>query len=153
LLKLKRPEEAAKDWQRMVELGEGERHLDYVLYRPRALAYLGKHARATSEVEALVSLGSLHSGAFKELASVYSLCSGRVRDDSTLSPAERDRLAEQYAVRAVALLAKAGQKGYFRSAEEVAAVAKEEKFQPLVSRDDFRRVLAELEEKSKAGKK
>jgi serine/threonine protein kinase len=153
LLKLKQPEEAAKDWQRMVELGEGERHGDYILYRPRALAYLGRHARATSEVETVISQGHLDSSAFKEFASVYSLCCAAVRRDRALSSAEIDRLAEGYAVRAIALLAKAGEKGYFRTAKEVAAVRKQEKFQPLVMREDFRKVLVELEQKLKTAPK
>src|SRR5262249_46323941 len=55
-LKLNRPDDAAKDWRRMVELSEGRQHFNYVMYRPRALAYLGKHARATAEVETLAGL-------------------------------------------------------------------------------------------------
>src|SRR5207249_2841655 len=39
-LKLKQPDEAAKDWRRAVELSEGGRHFNYLIYRPRALAYL-----------------------------------------------------------------------------------------------------------------
>jgi serine/threonine protein kinase len=152
-LKLNQPEAAAKDWRRMVELGEGERHFNYVFFRPRALAYLGEHARATSEVEALVSTGSLHNTAYKELASVYSLCSAAVRSDAAVAPADREVLAERYAVRAVALLAKAAELGFFQPAGRIALVRTEEKFRPLQARDDFRKLLTRLEETSKAAPK
>jgi tetratricopeptide (TPR) repeat protein len=152
-LKLNLPREATKDWRCAVELSEGERHFNYVFYRPRALAYLGEHARAASEAEAIVSAGGLQNSAYKELAGVYSVCSAAVRDDASLIQTVRHDSAERYAARAVALLVEAGKRRVFRSPAQVAALRTDEKFRPLEGRDDFRKLLAELEQESKAGPK
>src|SRR5262249_51656712 len=117
LQKLDRPEDAKKDYRRMLELSEGGRHENYVHYRPRALGYLSEHARAAAEMGARLAQGPLPESLWKEFAGVYAICSVAARQDETLPPTEREALAERYATRALALLRKAAELGVFRSAK------------------------------------
>ena len=142
---LKLLDEAANDYRRTLELSEGERHSNYVNFRPRALANLGEHVRATTEAEAIVSAGNVFGSTFKELASVFSQCSAIARSDLALAETARDELAEKYAIRAVHMLAMANDKGYFINAEQVADLHTSDRLQPILDRDDFKRFMLELE--------
>lgn len=147
---LKLHEEAAKDYRRTLELSEGERHSNYVNFRPRVLAHLGEHVRATTEAEAIVLAGNVLGSTYKELASVFAQCSGIVRNDMTLAETVREELVERYAVRAVKLLATANDKGYFTKLEQVAGLQTSDRLPPILERDDFKRFLFELERKLSA---
>ena len=140
-------DEAAKDYRRTLELSEGERHSNYVNFRPRVLAHLGEHVRATSEAEAIVSAGNVLGSTYKELASVFAQCSGIVRNDLALVEKAREELVERYATRAVKLLAAADDQGYFTRLEQVADLQTSDRLPPILERDDFKRFIIELEKK------
>jgi hypothetical protein len=61
-----------------------------------------------------------------------------------LPAAERDRLADQYAAQAVALLSRAAAKGYFASPAARAELDTDSEFAALRTRPDFKMLLAEL---------
>jgi hypothetical protein len=82
-----------------------------------------------------------------DLARAVSLASAAARVDGKLPGAQKDRLARQYASRAVALLSRAWAAGLFRNAGPVADLKKDTDFDPLRDRADFRKLLAELEQK------
>lgn len=79
------------------------------------------------------------------LAAAAGHASAAARKDARLPEAERDRLAEQYAVRAVARLREAIQRGF----RDAAAVQAEKGFDPLRQRKDFQELVAGLKAKPK----
>jgi tetratricopeptide (TPR) repeat protein len=109
------------------------------------LARMGTHARATAEVDALANDASAPKGDLYDAACVYSLSVAAARKDPKLSPAEREKLAERYASRAVELLRRAMQKGY----RDVKNAKADKDLDPLRERPDFKQLLAELEAKGK----
>jgi len=138
-------EEAANDYRRSLELSEGERHSNYVNFRPRALAHLGEHVRAATEAEAILSAGEILGSTYRELASVYAQCSGIARKDLAAAETARAELVEQYAVRAVNLLAIANDVGFFTKPGRVADLRTDDRLQPIMNRDDFKKFQLELE--------
>ncbi len=149
-LRLKRPDDATKDYRRSLELSEGEKHFNYVHTRPRALAYLGEHERAAKEIEALLASGPAHSSVYVEMAKDYGLCCKAIDRDLVMPAAAREKFTEQYASRSVALLTQAGVMGYFETPAQVADLRADAKLQPLQDREDFRKLVAELEERVKS---
>lgn len=79
---------------------------------------------------------------FYFLSIVYSLAIGAARGDTRLSATDRECLVESYAVRAMALLQKMQDKGYFKDADHAKALQSDEELQPLRRREDFRQLLA-----------
>jgi len=144
---LNRHDEAVQDYRRTLELSEGERHSNYVNLRPRVLAHLGEHVRATTEAEAIVSAGNVLGSTCRELASVFAQCSGIARNDLALAETAREELVERYATRAVSLLATANDKGYFTRLEQVADLQTSDRLPPILERDDFKKFLIEVEKK------
>jgi tetratricopeptide (TPR) repeat protein len=131
---------ALEDWKRALELTpEGERPF-IQLARATAMARSGKHEEATKEASTL--LETRKGGALYRLAVVYSLSAAAVAD-----PKERQELAEQYASRAVALLASAKKNGYFKTPANRAAIQNDADLKSLRDRPDFKKLLTELEEK------
>ena len=84
LLRLGRREEAAKDWRRVIEVSEGQPHINMRLYRPFALARLGEHVQATAEVETLLAEGHVQGRNLFLFAYVHSLCSAAAANDARL---------------------------------------------------------------------
>ena len=77
------------------------------------------------------------------LACVLALGIAPARADAQLTAAERETVAESYATRAVAILLKLRMKGYFKNAENAAALRTDSDLQPLRARPDFQRLLSE----------
>jgi tetratricopeptide (TPR) repeat protein len=113
----------------------------------RALAQAGRsnHAQATAEAETVVQRGELNSGLFYDLACVFSQSSAAAERDVQLSPAERSRLKARYADRAMEFLQRAVAEGW----QNPQALKKDHDMKPLRAREDFRKLLADLEAKSK----
>jgi WD40 repeat protein/tetratricopeptide (TPR) repeat protein len=113
----------------------------------------GEHAQAVAAAEAAVGRLPAEAKAHVayNLACVYSLSAAAALKDARLAPAERDKLAEQYGARAVALMAEHYRAGITASA--LAAVKQDPDLQPLRGRADFQKLLAGWEEKTKNGGK
>jgi hypothetical protein len=62
-----------------------------------------------------------------------------------LSPAERDTLAEHYAARALELLTRARDAGFFKTAAGLNTLKRDTDLNPLRSRAEFRKLLAASE--------
>jgi hypothetical protein len=75
----------------------------------------------------------------------YSRCSAVAAKDARLLPAEREKLADQYGRRAVEVLRRAQAAGYFRDAGRLARMKEHKELDPIRDRDDFKRLVAELE--------
>jgi eukaryotic-like serine/threonine-protein kinase len=143
--RLKQIELAIKDYRRSLELSAGETHVNYVNFRPRALAFVGDYKQAASAAEAIVTGTNATGSNFSEMASVYATCVEAASRDTTLADAERVEMAEHYAVRSVELLAKAAEKGHFTTLEDVSDLRSDDRLQPIQYRDDFKQLLLNLE--------
>jgi eukaryotic-like serine/threonine-protein kinase len=145
LLQLGRREEAKRDWRRMLELSADQPEIRMRLYRPSPLADLGEHVRATTEMETLLAEGQAQPLDLYNFGYIYSRCSAVAAKDARLLPAEREKLADQYGRRAVELLRQAQAAGYFRDAGRLARMKQNKDLDAIRDRDDFKRLVAELE--------
>jgi tetratricopeptide (TPR) repeat protein len=144
--RLGRQEEARHDWDRMIELGEGQSSPNVRAYRAMALAHRGEHARAAAEMDAIFAAGQQIVNAFYNYACAYSLASAAALSDARLSAPERQRLAEQYASHSLDLLQKARTNGFFKTPGYVDYLSKDTDFDPLRSRDDFKKLIRQLKD-------
>jgi tetratricopeptide (TPR) repeat protein len=142
LVELECPADALKEWGRALELDALDADRAYShMGRALALIRLGKHEQAVTIAEDQVGL----LGAYRA-ARVFSLASGSAGRDAALEAAERRKLAEQYAARAVALLQLAMSQGQFKKPADVADLKRNTDLDPLRSREDFRKLLRDLQE-------
>jgi len=74
----------------------------------------------------------------------HALSATAVLKDTELAAGERDRLADQYATRAVELLSRAKARGYFSSANARDELDTAPELAPLRSRPDFQKLVAEV---------
>jgi hypothetical protein len=74
-------------------------------------------------------------------ARVHGRCARVVKEDAALAPAERERLAEAYAVKAVALLREAQAAGFFRGQQAVERLPRDKDLDALRGRPDFQKFL------------
>jgi tetratricopeptide (TPR) repeat protein len=149
LRRLGRQEDAAGEWRRIVEVSEGQPHINMRLYRPIALVSLEEHARATAEIETLLAEGHSQGGNLYMFAYLHSLCSAAADNDARLSPAERENLADKYGGRAVELLRMAQATGYFQDPGRLAHMKQDKDLDAIRARPDFQKLLAEVETKGK----
>jgi serine/threonine-protein kinase len=148
--KLDRHQEALADWAKAVALANGWPRDQLRFQRAPTLAALGDHAGATAEMEALAKQASGQGDALFAMARVYALSATAAGADAKLPPAEREVLSERYAARATTLLAEVDKAGYFQGASPGDLLRKEKAFEPLRSREDFKRLLERVEKRAKA---
>jgi tetratricopeptide (TPR) repeat protein len=140
---LGRHEEALAAWDRAAEVTSPGPGHDYVRAgRALTLARLGRHADAVAAAEALSARPRLDDAPLWNLASACSLASAAARQDQQLSEGKRERKAEEYAARAVALLARARRDGHFQKPEWGTALGQDPALAPLRQRADFQQLLA-----------
>jgi serine/threonine-protein kinase len=84
------------------------------------------------------------------LALVSSVAAVAIAKDPKLSVAERKQSADEAAARAMEFLAKANAAGFFKTAANITAMKNDTHLRPLRGRTDFKKLLADLEEKAKA---
>jgi len=113
--------------------------------RAAALAGRGDHVRAVAEAEALTRQGGLLSVHVYNIACVFSRASAAVDHDGKLSPADRARLNARYADRAMDFLRQAVAEGW----RHPQVIKTDPDVEPLRAREDFRKVLSDLEAKTK----
>jgi serine/threonine protein kinase len=135
LVRLDRHAEALADWDRAIELDDGKGLPYFRAQRALTLAHLQKLTEAVAEAEALSGITDLPLYLRYDTAGVYAVASAAARGDVTA--------AERYAARAVELLREVHQKGY----EAMADIKKDKNLDPLRSRADFQKLLAEVEAK------
>jgi tetratricopeptide (TPR) repeat protein len=119
------------------------------LDRATARAARGEHAQASAEAEALARRGDLNSGHLYDLACAFSQSSAAADRDPKLSPADRARLKEGYAERAMNFLHQAVKEGWLFPN----VLKTDPDVKSLRAREDFRKLLAELEAKEKESNK
>src|SRR5205807_617677 len=106
------------------------------------LARTGDHTQAVREAQEAMDGKQPSSEVLYEAGLTHALAVAAVRRDMLLSPPERDRQAEEYAARAVELLQKAQEAGYFRERAAREELRNDPELEPLQGREDFRKLLA-----------
>jgi serine/threonine protein kinase len=113
----------------------------------RSLEAIDHHAQITVQSKEAAGRSQWEPGRLLyNLARAYAATSATYRSDPELRPTDRQRLAEQYADRAVKLLDNARAAGFFaRERGHLAQLKKEKDLDPIRSRPSFRKWLTELE--------
>src|SRR5262249_2290599 len=142
LTDLQRPREALADWDRAIALEAAGQRGRLMLERAATLAQLGEHARATREAAKLAANSPKAPAAAFKAACLRARAVRAVRRLGTLPEAEQDRLAEAYAVAAVALLRQCHDAGFFRTRAGREQLESDRTLAPLRERADFARLLA-----------
>ena len=99
---------------------------------------LAEHAQATAEVETLLSEGLGQPMNLHTFAQVHAICAAAAAKDAQLPPSEREKLADRYGGRAVELLRKAQDTGYFRDPGRLARLKDSDDFDSVRSRPVIR---------------
>jgi tetratricopeptide (TPR) repeat protein len=113
----------------------------------RTLLHLGDHAAAAAAAGRLAETAVNPPNDLYNAACFLARCVPLAAKDDKLPPARRKELAQEYAGRAMTTLRQAVAKGY----KNAAHLKKDRDLDPLRSRDDFQKLLADLE-KPPAGK-
>ncbi len=129
--RLGRHADAVKDWDRAIELDAGSAKPMFRVFRALSLAHAGEHEAAVAEAKALSAAERVPAILLYNLACVYSVAAGQVKDDVE----RRDR----YGAAAVELLKRAVAAG-FKNPEHL---KKDPDFNPIRQREDFRKLTVE----------
>ncbi len=137
---LQKPVEAVKDWDRAVELSPPDEQPRYRAKRATSQIRAGLVAEAVAEVAELTApvagvSGSpkWNAGQWYDFARIYAVAGAKIADKK-----------QEYADRAMELLTLARAAGY----KDAAHMKKDSDLDPLRSRDDFKKLLADLDPKS-----
>jgi tetratricopeptide (TPR) repeat protein len=139
--KVKRHDESLKDWDRAIQLDQGPSRWQFRLSRALSLARAGDHTKAVSEVNELAQSKDVSGAVMYDLACVCSLASAAVQHAGPNENTESEKLKEKYATRALEFLRQAVAKGY----KDVAHIKKDLDLDALRQREDFKKLIAELE--------
>jgi tetratricopeptide (TPR) repeat protein len=150
LTRLGKPDEAMAEWEQALPLAEKQNRDALRSGRAVTLAHLGQTERALKEVQGLKGTpADPEDGTLYQSACVYSLASAAVRNDPRRPRLERDQSAESYAARAVALLEQTRTTAFFKVPINMERLKKDKDLDPIRSRDDFKKLLREVEAKAK----
>ncbi len=130
--RLKKPAEAVKDWDRAIELSAPTERPGFRANRASSQVQAGQVDEAVAEVAELTKNPFWAAVKWYNFACIYAVASGKIADKK-----------QDYADRAMELLQKAVKAGY----KDLANMAKDPDLDALRERDDFKKLLAELEKK------
>jgi serine/threonine protein kinase/predicted negative regulator of RcsB-dependent stress response len=128
-------------------LGRPKKEIPNLLgIRSRALARRGKHADAAAAAEKLAALEPVSGANLFQAAQAYALCVGGMKPASQQAQLSPEETAQQnrYATRATELLKQSHGAGYFKDPEKRAKLDQDRNLDALRSRDDFKKLLAEI---------
>jgi tetratricopeptide (TPR) repeat protein len=146
LTRLNRLPEATKDWEQALILAKDDEKSELRLGQAITLAQQGDHAKATSSAEESIKDPKTSGKLFMKGAAVFALAGLGALRDVRLAAADQTALAERYATRAIELLERARELGYFKKAENRANLNEEPEWNELKNRDDFKKFWAEVGE-------
>jgi serine/threonine protein kinase len=138
LNRLARHTEAIKDWDQVIELSPSNEQQIYRASRALTLHLDGQVDDAVAEIAELTKSGNWSAAWWYDFACVYAVASGKIADKS-----------QQYADRAMELLQTAVKAGY----KDAAHMKKDTDLDVLRNREDFQKLLAELEAVKRTDKK
>ena len=130
--------DAVKAWDRRLRLPEPLTD-EQRFIRCHCLARAGDHKRATQEAKELAAQPGAGASEFYNLACIFALA---------VHPAHEDApQREQYAARAMELLEKSRDAGFFKSPGALDTMKNDPNLDALKSRDEFKKFLNDLERK------
>jgi tetratricopeptide (TPR) repeat protein len=142
---LGRHAEALQDLDRLSQWID-ETNRDWVdAVRGCVLARQGDYSAAVARAQKAADKKAAMGEDLNAAASAYALAAGAVQKQNQLPSAERDKLAEQYAARAVDLLSKAIAKSDVDTATILYSLRTDPDNLALRSRDDFKKLVRTLE--------
>ena len=121
--------EAVKDWSRVIELSSPPEQAGFRVQRADSRVRTGQVTEAVAEVADLTKSRKWDAGKWYDFACIYALASGKSADKK-----------QEYADRAMELLHQAVKAGY----KDAAHMAKDKDLDALRGRDDFKKLLADL---------
>jgi tetratricopeptide (TPR) repeat protein len=124
--------EAAADWDRATELSKVEERPQFRVCRATSLLNAGHGAEAVAEIAGLSKPPHGNARQWYDLACLYAVASGKIEDKK-----------REYADRAMESLEQAVEAGY----KNAGHVKTDTDLAPLRGRDDFKKLLADLEAK------
>jgi tetratricopeptide (TPR) repeat protein len=128
--------EALIDWDRAVKRTPRREQAVFRLDRAASLGRAGRTARAIAEVEELTRDGRPRPEVFSHGALVLAVAAGSAKDEA---------LREKAATLALALLARARQRGLLKGPAAAKLVRGMPEWKPLLDRADFKKLLAEMD--------
>ncbi|HQR08446.1 MAG TPA: protein kinase [Gemmatales bacterium] len=145
-----RVDKAKVDWQRVVELSEGQGSITMRTYRPLPLAYIGDYQRAAREADTILAEAKVEPGVYQDYAGAFALASVAAGNDPLLPSNERELLRERFARRAMEMLARKKTAGRLVTFKQLGQLKTDRELESLRSRPDFQKFLAESEAEIKA---
>jgi hypothetical protein len=118
---------------------------DHLVALAQNLLGLADHARFAATADDLAGFGYDPAGDTYHAACLLCRCVPLADKDARLAEVRRKELARSYADRALALLRQAVARGY----KDTARMKQNPDLKPLQARDEFRKLLADLEGKKK----
>jgi tetratricopeptide (TPR) repeat protein len=147
---LKRHADALADADRLVAMADDSKRDAARAVRAIFVARSGKHREAALEALDVGGKDSVIPLTLVNSAFAHAIAATVVRTDEQLAAAERDRLAEEYAAQAVALLSRAAAKDYYKAPAARAQLKTDPELAVLQARPDFKKLLADLEKPKKS---
>jgi serine/threonine-protein kinase len=147
LLRSRRFPESLHHWDRAIEVATGELADFCRLGRAHVLAAQGDHAQAIVLARDLVDRAADQENILAAAGYVYCEAAAAVRKDTHLDEAQQDKLVEEYGAKAVSLLARAYAVEDRMTPAVVRSLGKDKLLDPLRSRADFKKLLADVEKK------
>jgi serine/threonine protein kinase/tetratricopeptide (TPR) repeat protein len=129
--------EALQDWDRAIELSPPAEQLGFRASRANSRLRAGMVAEAVAEVAELTKSTNWNADQWYSFACIYAVASGKIADKK-----------REYADRAMELLTLARAAGY----KDAAHMKKDTDLDPLREREDFKKLIAELEKGAAAEK-
>jgi tetratricopeptide (TPR) repeat protein len=142
---LQRHAEAIKELDRAVCVAQALNQDWLGAVRTCALARSGDYHRAVAQAQYVSTRKSAEDWLLVNCAYAHALAAAAVLKDGRLAAAEQDRLSDRYAGRAVALLSQTARTGYFKTPAEAAELKTDPDLDALRSRQDFKKLLMDLE--------
>jgi tetratricopeptide (TPR) repeat protein len=127
--------EAVQDWDRAVELSPPQEQPSLRARRAASRVQAGQVAEAVAEAAELTKSSSWKAGQWYDFACIYAVASGKSGGKT-----------QEYAERAMQLLHQAVKAGY----KDAAHMSKDTDLDSLRGREDFKKLMLELEQKSAA---
>jgi serine/threonine protein kinase/tetratricopeptide (TPR) repeat protein len=131
--------DALADWDRALASDDGRMRSWLRLRRAMTRIRAKDYPQGIAEAEEVARDKGANGDTLYDVACVYSLAAATVREDMKLRSPDRNHIAEDYAIRAVATLKDALGKGY----KDLDHVKKDPDLQALHSRADFQELLGQ----------
>jgi serine/threonine-protein kinase len=148
---LSRHADAFQDLERASRLATDQNRDWLRVVRACLLARSGDYRQAVAEAQELSAKKDPDDWLLDDAAHAHALAASAVQKDARLAAAERDRLADEYAARALTLLALAAGKGYYKTPAAVGNLKSDPDFEALRSRPEFKEFVADAEKRLNVG--